>query len=80
MKAIRHDGSKNSTPNSALISARPSVKWQLFSYKEENQSTKSKLNTLHHKITIEFESFKKDKKDMHLSSMTRDQGTEDPQS
>ena len=76
----RHDGSKNSTPNPALISARPSVKWQLFSYKEENQSKKSKLNTLHHKITIEFESFKKDKKDMHLSSMTRDQGTEDPQS
>ena len=34
----RHDGSKNSTPNPALISARPSVKWQLFSYKEENQS------------------------------------------
>ena len=55
----RHDGSKNSTPNSALISACPSVKWQLFSYKEENQSTKSKLNTLHHKITIEFESFNK---------------------
>ena len=27
----RHDGSKNSTPNSALISARPSVKWQMFS-------------------------------------------------
>ena len=33
----RHDGSKNSTPNPALFSARPSVKWQLFSYKEENQ-------------------------------------------
>ena len=55
----RHDGSKNSTPNPALISARPSVKWQLFSYKEENQSKKSKLNTLHHKVTIEFESFNK---------------------
>ena len=39
----RHDGSKNSTPNSALISARPSVKWQMFSYKEENQSKKSKF-------------------------------------
>ena len=27
----RHDGSKNSPSNSALISARPSVEWHLFS-------------------------------------------------
>ena len=35
----RHDGSKYSPLNSALISARPSVEWHLFSYIKSSKTT-----------------------------------------
>ena len=43
----RHDGSKNSPSNSALISARPSVEWHLFSYIKS-----SKTNLLREKFFL----------------------------